>query len=89
MDTTVSPVIGVIGDFRANDATHQFTNAAAVHLGAALEWVPTDRVGRDAADSLGRFDGLWIASGSPYRSMEGALGAIRFARERGVPLVGT
>ncbi len=38
---------------------------------------------------LAAYDGLWIAPASPYRSMEGALGAIRYARERGVPLVGT
>jgi CTP synthase (UTP-ammonia lyase) len=32
---------------------------------------------------------VWIAPASPYRSMDGALRAIRYARERGVPLVGT
>ncbi len=33
--------------------------------------------------------GLWIAPASPYRSMEGALEAIRWARERQIPLLGT
>jgi CTP synthase (UTP-ammonia lyase) len=32
---------------------------------------------------------VWIAPGSPYQSLDGALAAIRFARERNVPLLGT
>jgi len=32
---------------------------------------------------------VWIAPGSPYRSLDGALRAIRFARERDWPLVAT
>jgi len=39
--------------------------------------------------TLAGYDGLFISPGSPYVSMEGALEAIRYARERGVPLVGT
>ncbi len=35
------------------------------------------------------FQGLLVAPGSPYESMEGALAAIRVARSRGVPLLGT
>src|SRR4029079_14164917 len=38
---------------------------------------------------LARYAGLLIAPGSPYRSMAGALAAIRYAREQGVPLLGT
>jgi len=38
---------------------------------------------------VGADDGIWIAPASPYRSMDGALTAIRYARERGVPLVAT
>ena len=34
-------------------------------------------------------DGVWIAPGSPYRSFEGALEAIRYARTNDVPLLGT
>jgi CTP synthase (UTP-ammonia lyase) len=84
-DTTA---ICVIGDFNASNITHRFTNAALEHLGLAFEWLATDGVG-DPARSLAHYDGLWIAPASPYRSMDGALAAIRYARERGVPLVGT
>ena len=85
----VRPAIGVVGDFNERNPTHRFTSAALTHVGAEFVWVPTESIRRDAADQLGRFDGLWISPGSPYRSMDGALSAIRFARERGVPLVGT
>ncbi|HXX38811.1 MAG TPA: hypothetical protein VEP50_11830 [bacterium] len=85
----VRPVIGVVGDFDTRNPTHRFTNEALAHVGAEAVWVPTDRIGADAVDRLDVFDGLWIAPASPYRSMDGALSAIRFARERGVPLVGT
>ncbi len=83
------PLIGVIGDFRPSNPTHRFTNAALADLGLEFVWVPTESIDPDPAGRLTAFDGLWIAPGSPYRSMNGALSAIRYARERGVPLVGT
>jgi CTP synthase (UTP-ammonia lyase) len=55
----------------------------------SFEWVPTNGIVRPSCESLQRFDGLWIAPGSPYVDMDGTLAAIRYARERGVPLVGT
>ena len=82
-------LVGVVGDFNPGNATHVATNEALAHAGLVFEWVPTDAVGDDAAARLARYAGLWIAPASPYRSMEGALRAIRHARERGVPLVGT
>ena len=82
-------LIGVVSDFNAKNPTHQFTNSALGHLGLRFEWVPTNTVGGELETRLAVYDGLWIAPASPYRSMEGALSAIRYARERGVPLVGT
>jgi CTP synthase (UTP-ammonia lyase) len=87
--TDVRPAIGVVGDFNEQNPTHRFTNAALTHVGVEFVWVPTESIRRDAADQLDRFHGLWISPGSPYRSMDGALSAIRFGRERGIPLVGT
>jgi len=81
--------VGVVGDFDAKNATHAFTNAALDHLPLDYEWVPTDTVPAEPQGRLGRYTGLWIAPASPYRNMDGALAAIRYARERGVPLVGT
>lgn len=81
-------MIGVIGDFKPGNVTHESLNASLAHARAEWEWIATDKV--PAADDLThRYSGLWIAPASPYRSMEGALGAVTAARERGLPLVGT
>ncbi|MCU1359346.1 MAG: hypothetical protein JWN99_635 [Ilumatobacteraceae bacterium] len=42
-----------------------------------------------AAVDLAGFDGIWLLPGSPYRSADGALTAAQFAREGGVPFLGT
>lgn len=84
-----APAIAVVGDFDPDNPTHRLTNAALGHMGMTFEWQPTDAVGDHAEPLLGHYAGLWIAPASPYRSMDGALEAIRYARERGVPLVGT
>jgi CTP synthase (UTP-ammonia lyase) len=81
-------LIGVVGDHQPENVTHATLDAALAHAGAEWEWVATDAV--PPADALAeRYAGLWIAPGSPYRTMDGALRAIATARERGVPLVGT
>jgi CTP synthase (UTP-ammonia lyase) len=86
--TRVDVRIGLIGDLNLANPTHRATNASLDHLGLAFDWVATEAVG-DPATRLAGYAGLWIAPASPYRSMDGALDAIRYARERGVPLVGT
>lgn len=85
----MSPRIAIVADFDPDNRTHAMTNAALGHLGVAWQWVATESLEEDAARHLAGFDGLWIGPSSPYRSMQGALAAIRHARERGVPLVGT
>ena len=69
--------------------THRATDEALAHAPGAVpfEWLATDEVGDSTV--LSRYTGLVIGPASPYRSMAGALRAIRFARERGVPLVAT
>ncbi|HEX6418587.1 MAG TPA: hypothetical protein VFZ77_08815 [Acidimicrobiales bacterium] len=86
--------IGIIGDLDPRNETHAATDdalghaAAAVGLAVDAAWVATTDVG-DAAADLASFDGLLVAPGSPYRSMDGALRAIGHARRDGVPLLGT
>ncbi len=88
--------IVVVGELNADFEPHAATGAALAHsaalLGSKLDvrWVATDQV--EPAIGRGEFSnvqGLWIAPGSPYRSLSGALAAIRFAREQGCPLLGT
>ena len=89
MMTEAGALIGVVGDFNPKNRTHLFTNSALDRVGLRFDWVPTDAVGDETEQRLAVYDGIWIAPASPYRSMDGALSAIRYARERGVPLVGT
>ena len=85
--------IGIVGDFDGRP-THTATRAALDHAASAADagtdvrWLATEDLARDAG-VLSGLDALLIAPGSPYRSLEGALGAIRFARERDLPLLGT
>ena len=41
----------------------------------------TDSIENDCEQSLESFDGLWCAPGCPYKSAEGAMNGIQFARE--------
>jgi CTP synthase (UTP-ammonia lyase) len=62
-------------------------SAQVLALDIAVEWVPTDAI----ADvrHVAPFDAFWVAPGSPYRSLDGALIAIRHARASGVPFLGS
>jgi CTP synthase (UTP-ammonia lyase) len=88
--------LGLIGDFDAAAPSHRATNAAIAHAAAAMgvevetRWIGTEAwVDEARLGELEAFNGLWATPGSPYRSLEGALGAIRYARERGLPFTGT
>jgi CTP synthase (UTP-ammonia lyase) len=88
--------VGIIGDFAPRLRYHLATNEALCHAASALTvpvecvWLPTpslDHAG--CATTLQRFDALWCAPASPYKSMQGALRAIQFARQQGWPFIGT
>lgn len=85
--------VGLIGDYDPAVPAHQAIPpalalaAAATGIGVAHEWVPTEEVTTDAR--IAGYDALWCVPASPYRSTEGALRAIRFAREEGRPFLGT
>jgi len=82
--------VTVVGDWNPRNHTHQATEAALRHAGVEQAWLATDAIDPDdAARHFAGADGLLIAPSSPYRSMEGALAALRYARERRVPLVAT
>ena len=93
---TATPLrIAVVGDFNPGYHTHHAIDASLRHaadaLGLAMEskWVATGCAERDAGKIFRNYGGLFIASGSPYRSMEGAFAAIQFARVHRWPLIGT
>jgi CTP synthase (UTP-ammonia lyase) len=85
--------IGLVGDrdetITAHRAIPVALSLASAALGPAVQptWLHTDTL--IDARAVDGFDALWCVPGSPYRSMDGALRAIRFAREDGVPFLGT
>jgi CTP synthase (UTP-ammonia lyase) len=86
----------IVGDFDASNRSHAATNDSIRHCAAALglpveaRWVGTEKLSSTGPTSpLAEADGLWIAPASPYKSMDGALAAIRFGREQRVPMLGT
>jgi len=86
--------IALIGDFNPEVIAHQAIppalQLAATHAGQSVTWgwIGTDTI-TDAPGQLAAFDAVWCVPASPYRSMAGALAAIRFARESGRPFLGT
>lgn len=88
--------IGIIGDFNTEFRSHHATNDAIQHAASKLkltvesEWLPTPSlVAPEARKVLESFDGLWASPGSPYKSMDGMLNGIEFARARDWPFLGT
>jgi CTP synthase (UTP-ammonia lyase) len=88
--------VAIIGDYNPDLRFHKATNEALKHAAKALslavdfKWLPTQSL-HDKSEwkTLEQFDALWGSPGSPYKSMDGALHAIRFAREMGWPFIGT
>jgi CTP synthase len=63
--------------------------AASHGLALDLRWVPSDELTGLLADSyLEDLDGIVIPGGFGHRGIEGKVQAVRFARERQVPLLG-
>src|SRR6266545_4232844 len=84
--------IAFIGDYDPGNPRHSATNAAFRHSSERLNadvttgWVSTSSI---EAAMLEQFDGVLIAPGGPYADIDKALAAIRFAREHGIPCLGT
>jgi CTP synthase (UTP-ammonia lyase) len=61
----------------------------ALQVDVSWEWLPTRTITGDTRRILDRYDAVWCVPGSPYESTDGALAAIRFARETRRPFLGT
>lgn len=85
--------VGLVGDRDESITAHRAIpwalSLAAGVAGLQVEstWLHTETLLDPRA--VDGFDGLWCVPGSPYRSMDGALRAIRHARETGTPFLGT
>ncbi|HZQ69061.1 MAG TPA: hypothetical protein VFA68_11135 [Terriglobales bacterium] len=88
--------IGILGDFNIEFRSHHATNDSLQHAASKLElkvesdWIPTPTLIEPGANKiLESFDGLWASPGSPYKSFDGMLKGIEFARRRDWPFLGT
>jgi CTP synthase (UTP-ammonia lyase) len=88
--------IGILGDFNTEFRSHHATAdsiqhaAHKINLKVESEWLPTPSLIAPGAEKvLEKFDGLWASSGSPYKSFDGMLAGIEFARRRDWPFLGT
>ncbi len=88
--------IAIVADYDLTFPPHVKTNEALKHTAKSLKtdiesrWISTAQIVLPSGiEMLHTFDGLLIGPGSPYKSMEGALAAIRFTRENQIPLKAT
>lgn len=87
--------IGLIGEFKP-DVTAHVAIPQALELAAhdlayqyEAEWLATSSLEQDTEQRLAKYQALWFVPNTPYASMEGALRAIKYAREHHVPTLGT
>lgn len=86
--------LAIVGDHDPAMYTHRAIDEALAHVCElrehALEWswIPTTALSSGAAEPLSLFDAILLAPGSPYASLDGALAAVRFARESALPFLG-
>ncbi len=90
----MNAAIALVGDYREAVVAHRAIPRAlelarpAAAAKVTWSWIPTTTI-HDASHDLADFTAVWVVPASPYASMDGALAAIRFARETGRPFLGT
>lgn len=86
-------MVGLVGDYDQAVPAHQAIplalRRAADSLGIKLAfgWAPTNEI--TTVSRISSFSGIWCVPASPYRNTDGALLAIRHARESQMPFLGT
>src|SRR5260370_2130526 len=85
--------VGLIGDHNPEVPAHIAIPRAIALAAQALEcdagaiWLPTPSLENDTEQLLPDYNALWCVPASPYRTMEAAPRAIRFAREHSIPFL--
>lgn len=86
--------IALVGDYNKHVIAHTAIPHAlelasvALKINVTYSWIETITINNDA-NNLTEFTAIWVVPGSPYMNMDGALAAIRFARETRRPFLGT
>jgi len=86
--------LAIVGDHDPTMYTHLAIDEALGHVRElrehALEWswISTPSLASSVESRLALTDAIWLAPGSPYASLDGALAAVRHARLTGLPFLG-
>jgi len=87
--------IGIIGDFHNSKTQLAIANSIEhsnnkLGFSTKYRWIETTTLDDKNYDNeLKNLNGIWSASGSPFKSMIGSLNAIKYARENMIPHIGT
>lgn len=87
--------LALVGEYDPTISAHQgiplslARAARSADLAVEFDWIGTRELAVDTDGRLEEYDGVWLVPGSPYADMDAALAAIRFAREKGRPFLGT
>ncbi|MDK2865793.1 MAG: hypothetical protein PWP51_916 [Clostridiales bacterium] len=87
--------IAIIGEYHENFLPHTSINQAMEDLSHFMnvnidyDWIETTDLISNPSAVLKPYQGIWSAPGSPFKSLDGALNAIQYARENNVPHLGT
>jgi CTP synthase (UTP-ammonia lyase) len=89
----MKPKIAIIGEYYDNFEPHTSLSQSLDYLNDEYdfeyEWIETEKVEKERNRLLDNYAGIWSAPGSPFKSLDGALYAITFARMKDVPHLGT
>ena len=89
----MKPKIAIVGEYYDTFDPHTSLNKSLEYLKSQYnfeyEWIDTESVENRNDELLKGYNGIWSAPGSPFKSLEGALYAISYARSNNVPHLGT
>ncbi|MDC7125467.1 MAG: hypothetical protein PQJ46_07860 [Spirochaetales bacterium] len=87
--------IAIVGEFREDLLPHTSLTQSLDYLSEDSEfsieykWIDTSLLENEPQKALSGFHGIWSAPGSPFKSLDGAVNAIQYARENNIPHLGT
>lgn len=87
--------IGIVGDFHNSKTQVAIANSIdhsnrLLGLSTKYRWIDTMVLAENNyCEELKMLSGIWSASGSPFKSIQGSLNAIKYARKNNIPHIGT
>ena len=87
--------IAVIGEYKNDFESHIALNRALNELSNSIkieiyyQWIETTVLLNHVHQKLSSYHGIWSAPGSPFKSLQGAVNAVTYARTNKVPHLGT